>query len=167
MTKPEMHRSGNTLTYSLEIDAPKDMVWQLRTDTKLMPKYYKTGKISAVKVSVDMREGGKIELVLKDDEGNEHTSVGKFMEIKPYESSNYELETHILPGKKFDVKEYFEEVGHKTRYNMKFTFDQEEDLYRMMDVGWHLMIAEYMTTFGKIVGEVNKTSETPPEGPFV
>lgn len=167
MTKPEMHRSGKELTYSLEIEAPRNMVWQLRTDTKLMPKYYKTHNISAAKVNVDMKKGGKIELVLKDEDGTEHTSTGKFTEVKPNESSNYELETHVLPGKKFNVRENFEDLGQRTRYNMKITFDQEEDMYRMMDVGWHLLISEYMTTFGKIVDEVIETGKTPPEGPFV
>lgn len=156
MKKPEMIRAGKELAYSLIIDAPKELVWNTRINPDLVPKYFMTDKIATKSYTSDFRVGGEAKLIMTDQKGKERTNDILYLEIKPNRRARYELLTDFLPGKKLMAEESVEDYMDGTMYKVKLDFEEAEDLYRMMDVGWHLLFREYIARFGALVEEMNE-----------
>lgn len=161
LEKPEMTRKGKELNYELIIDAPRDFASKTKMDANLMPKYFKTDMLWMKSFSGKIEPGEEMRMVFEDRDGNEYTSRTKFTEITPNEMAKYELETGNMPGKKIMVKESFEDYKGKTKYTVRMTFEEEEDLYKLMDIGWHLAWTEYITRFGNLVSEMLKEEKVP------
>ncbi len=164
MKKPEMTRSGKTLNYRMRIEAPVEAVYEARTNLSLVPKYFHTDRVKTKSIDGDFRKGGKIKLVMEDLEGNRIESDSKFLEIEPKKRVKYEIETTHMPGKKFWIEEWGDDEKNRTVYNVRVSFNQEEDLYRMMDIGWHLSWIEYISRFGRFVEDMQHGEKVPTVG---
>lgn len=146
-----MTRTDKSLCYSLTINAPRDFVWKIRTNPEYLPLYFKTEELSTKSFTGDIKEGGKAKLVLEDKDGNEHITLIRFLEIDPPQSFKEELESSLNPGNKYFVRESFTGFLNKTKYLVSLMFDENEDLYKLMEAGWHLSYQEIMSHFANLV----------------
>ena len=117
-----------------------------------------TNKISTKVYVADFRVGGKAKLVMHDHNGKERTNEMVFREIKPNVRTRYDLKTDFLPGKTLAAEETFQDYMDMTMYKAKLSFPEQEDLCKMMEVGWHLLFREYVARFGAMVEEMKKES---------
>ncbi len=161
MKKAMMTRKGKELSYNLVIDAPVDLVYEIRTDPRLVHRYFRTEDLKTKSFQSDLRIGGRLKLVLVDSRGKERVSEGMFLEVVPKSMVRYELETSAIPGKMLIVDEWLTDKGEKTDYNVRISFEEESDLYSAMDTGWHLSWVEYVTRFGRLVEAVHNEQKVP------
>lgn len=159
MKHPEIERKGRAISFNLIIDAPRNFTGNMRSDPNLLPKYFRTDSVWTKSFKGEIRPGGNIELVFEDKDGNEYTSRTNFIEVVPNERVKYEIESSLLPGKKILTTESMEDYLGRTKYVVTMIFERDEDLYKMMDIGWHLRWSEYMARFGKLVSETLREEE--------
>ncbi len=164
--KTEMNRSENELRYSLVINAPMDLVYDIRSNPRMIPRYLRTKDTKTKSFNADVKVGGKLKLTVQDSRGATYVSNGTFVEVVPKERVKYELEIPVLYGRKISVEEWGEKISDtRTRYNVKISCDCNESLDRVMMTGWDEAWIEYINHFGKIVEAVHKERTVPDLGP--
>lgn len=161
-----MNRSDNELRYSLVIKAPRDLVYDIRTNPKMIPRYLRTDDTKTKSFDADVRVGGKLKLVVEDYRGATYVSSGTFVEVVPKERVRYELEIPVLYKRKIVIEEWTEKITeNKTRYNVKITCDCCQSLDKIMVTGWDEAWIEYIAQFGKLVEAVHRERSVPDLGP--
>lgn len=160
LVKPLITRMVKSLCYSLTIDAPLDFVWDIRANPEYLPLYFRTETLTNKSFTGDIKVGGKAKLVLEDEDGNEHITFIRFVEINPYDSFKEELESSLNPGNKFLVREYFKGFSNRTKYQLSLMFNENEDLYKLMESGWHLAYQEIMFRFEDLMADMLKKRDS-------
>lgn len=161
-----MIRSENELRYSLIIDAPGDLVYEIRTNPRMIPRYLRTDDTKTKSFNADLKVGGNVKLIVEDYRGATYVSNGTFVEIVPRERVKYELQIPALYKRKILIEEWVEKISEtRTKYNVKIRCDCGESLDRVMMTGWDEAWIEYIDRFGKLVEAVHRERSVPDIGP--
>jgi len=125
-----------------EFDAPVDLVWRAWTEPKLLDQWWAPKPWKANTKSMDFREGGKWLYYMQGPDGTRHYCKVEYNSIKPEKSfagfdgfCDEEGNTNTeMPG--MDWKVIFNQAGDSTRIEAEITFASEEDLNKIVEMGF-------------------------------
>lgn len=139
-TRQEATASGdNMVVMSRVLDAPREVVWDAVADSKKIAQWFAPEPMTIPRAVVEPFPGGEFTIVMADEEGNEFTSTGRFIEATEPERMVYSDDASTMPDSFLDmvndargeahgtpipngtVTITFEDVGGKTR----ITFAEE------------------------------------------
>ena len=138
MSKNNLVVERDKLAFSMSriFDAPRELVWKVCNDPKLLPEWWGPGYLTTVVEKMDLREGGEWRYIQKDAEGNVYAFNGVFKEIKAPERLVYTFEFEPMAGHISTDTLTFEELPEgKTLLTSWTTFDTLEDLEGMLQSG--------------------------------
>ena len=156
MAQSGMTRTDKSLCYSITINAPREYAWEIRINPEYLPLYFKTSELSMKSFTGDVKQEGKARLVLEDEDGNEHVTLIRYLEIDPPHTFKEEVESSLNPGNKYLVRESFTGFSDKTKYLVSLMFEDNEDLFKLMEMGWHLSFQEIMANFAALMEKMMK-----------
>lgn len=128
---------------SREFDAPPADVFRAWTDPKLWAQWFAPQPMTVPRVETDPRPGGRYTFVMRDEEGNDYTSTGEYLEVEEpwrivYRDSVQEMPASFLdmvnqargmePGTPIPdgiATVTFEDIGGKTRMTFSEEFDSK------------------------------------------
>ena len=92
--------------------APLDAVWRAWTDAEQIKQWWGPEHFTAPVVHIDFREGGKYLYAMRDPEGNDYWSTGKFVAIAPlsrivYTDSFADAEGNVIPAATYGMGENY------------------------------------------------------------
>ena len=112
MTTKTTHLSAEPgkqeIVITREFDAPRELVFKVLTDPKLVPQWWGPGRLSTHVDKMDVRPGGQWRFIHRDAEGNEYGFHGVYHEV-------------LAPERIIDTFEFegLPETGHVTLETMK------------------------------------------------
>jgi uncharacterized protein YndB with AHSA1/START domain len=135
-------RANKKIYVSREFDAPVELVWKAWTTKELLDEWWAPKPWKTNTISMDLRTGGRWLYYMEGPDGSRH-----------YCLVNYEA---LLPGKSFTGddafcdengninKEFpsmhwqvnFNAAGNKTKVDVEITFRAEEDLDKIVEMGF-------------------------------
>ena len=80
MSKRETFGEG-TVEIVRVFDAPRALVWQAWTDSKMMAQWFGPKHFTNPVCEVDARPGGKLHIVMRGPDGNDYPCAGVFREV--------------------------------------------------------------------------------------
>lgn len=134
-------------------DAPRDLVFKIYTDPKLIPQWWGPEKYLTVVEKMDFRAGGEWRFVQTDStDGSVFAFRGVFKEIKEPEYITWTFEFEPMPGHISTETVYFEEVEEgKTKITTVSSYKTIEDLEGMAQSGMEEGANEGWDRFEKIL----------------
>jgi uncharacterized protein YndB with AHSA1/START domain len=105
-------------------DAPRDLVYAVFHDPKLIPEWW--GETTTVDV-MDVEPGGTWRFVVAYPGGEETAFRGEFRELNPPELSVRTFEWEGMPGHILLESTVFEDLGDSTRVTTTMLFDTKEE----------------------------------------
>ena len=125
-----------------EFDAPVELVWKAWTESKILDQWWAPKPWKAKTKSMDFREGGTWFYSMVGPNGEESHCRADFKKIVP--NKNYSGDDAFCdengkilsdpPGMFWDVT--FNPSGSGTRVDVVITFKTEEDLKKIMEMGF-------------------------------
>lgn len=73
------------LTLNLTLDAPRDKVWRCWTEAELLMQWFAPKPWSTVSADIDLRPGGRMNVVMRSPTGEDVPTTGVYLEIVPPE----------------------------------------------------------------------------------
>ena len=142
MKETTITKDQKQLTIVRDFDAPVEQVWRAWTERSLLDLWWAPQPWKAATKSMDFREGGTWLYAMEGPGGEEHWSKADFETINPRkrytgrdafcdENGNVSGE---MPGMHWDVS--FASVGGGTRVTILITFASEEDLNKIVEMGF-------------------------------
>ena len=129
-------REQRALSMSRVFDAPRELVWKVYTDPRLVPQWWGPRRLTTVVDKMEVREGGAWRYIQTDAEGNEYAFNGMYTEVVPPERLSYTFEFEPMAGHISTDTLTFEALPDgKTRITARTTFTSLEDLEGMMQSG--------------------------------
>jgi uncharacterized protein YndB with AHSA1/START domain len=129
-------RETKSFSMSRIFNAPRDLVFKVYTDPKLVPQWWGPRYLTTTVEKLDVRVGGAWRFVQRDAEGNEFAFNGIFKVVKPPERLEYTFEFEPMAGHISTDALYFEELPDgRTRIAARTTFDSLDDLEGMLQTG--------------------------------
>ena len=145
-----------TATYVRVFDAPRDLVFQVYADPKLIPQWWGPAKYTTIVETLDFRPGGKWRFTQVGPDGDEHAFNGEFREINPPESVVYTFEYEGAPGHIMVETMTFEALGDKTRITAVDSFASLEDLQGMFQDGMEEGANESFDRFAELLKRIQR-----------
>lgn len=129
------------LVLSRLIDAPRERVYAAWTQPELLKQWFTPKPWTTVRVSSDLRVGGRTEVVMADEAGTEYPNPGQYLEIVPNEKlvfTDAYLGDWVPSAKPFMtvIITLADEAG-KTRYTATVLHWSEEDKKQHEAMGFH------------------------------
>lgn len=122
--------------------APVDVVWRAWTDADLLGKWWAPRPYRAVTKSMDFREGGRWLYYMLSPEGEKHWCLLDYSKISFQE---YYMGKDAFCDDKGNAnpdrpsmrwKNTFQDEGKNTRVRVEISFDKEEDIDKIIDMGF-------------------------------
>ena len=141
-TKISKDATNKKLIVTRAFDAPLDAVWKAWTDSKLLEQWWAPKPWKAKTKSMDFREGGSYVYSMVGPEGEEHFCRFDYKSITPGKSySGIDAFTdekgtinNEFPRMNWVCK--FNERVNETEVEVEITFDSEEDLNKIVEMGF-------------------------------
>lgn len=95
--------SENSVTVSRTFNAPREAVFRAWMDADLMAQWFAPEPLTVPHAEIDPQPGGRYSLTMRDQEGNEFTSVGVYREIVPAEKIVYSDSVSQMPQSWVDM----------------------------------------------------------------
>ena len=141
-TKIVKDPSGKKLVITRSFDASVEKVWQAWTESALLDKWWAPKPYRAETKIMDFSEGGLWLYAMVSPEGEKNWCRVDFTSIedgKSYSASTgfCDEEGNMMPD--FPMMYWFnrfESVGNKTNAIMELAFDSEEDLEKIVSMGF-------------------------------
>lgn len=131
-----VEREQLAFTMSRVFDAPRELVWKVCTDPKLVPQWWGSRDNETVVDKMDLRLGGAWRYVQTDGLGNVHAFNGVYTEIEPPVRLAYTFEYEPFAGHISTDTITFEALANgKTKLIARTTFNSIEDLEGMLQSG--------------------------------
>lgn len=158
-----VNREGLEVQITHVFDAPRDAVWRVFIDPKLIPQWWGPRNLTTIVDKMDVRVGGAWRYVQKDEQGNEYAFNGTYKEIKKPElisdTFNYEP---IGPGHELTETARFEEVGSgKTRVTTVSRYKTIADLEGMLQSGMEKGAGETYERLDELLEKVQGGTRMP------
>jgi uncharacterized protein YndB with AHSA1/START domain len=131
-----VEREKRSYTMSRVFNAPRERVWKVVTDPKLIPRWWGPRDHTTIVDKMQVRVGGVWRYIQKDPDGNEFAFHGKYKEVLAPERLTYTFEFELMPGHIATETETFEEQPDGRTMIISMTvFDTLEDLEGMLQAG--------------------------------
>jgi uncharacterized protein YndB with AHSA1/START domain len=132
-------------------DAPRALVWKVFTQPEHVMQWWGPKHFTAPYCKMDFRVGGKFHYCMRDENGKDYWTTGKYLEIVPIEKivatdsfSDAEgnivsAAEHGLPGNWPDelfVKLTFADEGNKTRFTLRHEGIPDGEMAEATSAGW-------------------------------
>lgn len=123
------------------IDAPRERVYAAWTQPELLKQWFTPKPWSTVRVSSDLRAGGRTEVIMADEAGKEYPNPGQYLEIVPNEKLVF-TDAYVgdwVPSAKPFMTAIITmaDEGGKTRYTATVLHWSEEDMKKHDAMGFH------------------------------
>jgi uncharacterized protein YndB with AHSA1/START domain len=147
-----INRDAKEILMERVFDAPRDLVWKLWTDPKMIPKWWGPRSHKTVVDKMDFRIGGEWRFIQTDENGNEFAFHGIYREILRQEriSETFNFEP-IGPGHELIEVVNFEDFNGKTKLISKAIYNSIEDLEGMVQSGMEAGMNETMDRFAELL----------------
>ena len=116
-------------------DAPRDRVFAVYTDPKLIPEWWGPRDTAAVVDRMDVRTGGDWRFVVRTSDGSETGFRGTYREVTPPERIVQTFEWEGMPGYVSVETAEFEDLGDRTKVTTTSIFHTTEERDGMLDSG--------------------------------
>jgi uncharacterized protein YndB with AHSA1/START domain len=131
-----VEREKRSYTMSRIFDAPRERVWNVLTNPKLIPHWWGPRDHPTIVDKMNVKVGGKWRFLQKDPEGNEFAFRGVYKEVTAPKQLAYTFEFELLPGHVATETETLEELPDgRTRITSTTVFETREDLEGMLQSG--------------------------------
>ena len=131
-----------TVTFTREIDAPPDVVFETMMDGDLLPQWWGPSYLTTTVVTHEPVTGGSWRYVQTDPEGNEYGFHGVYHEVTPGARAVQTFEFEGMPGHVTLDTLVFEDLGGRTRLHGQSSFQNLEDRDGMVASGMEGGMAE-------------------------
>jgi uncharacterized protein YndB with AHSA1/START domain len=129
-------RQARTIRMSRIFNAPRQVVWDVLTDPRLVPQWWGPRYLTTTVDKMDLRLGGVWRYIQRDPDGREYAFNGVYKEIFPPERLTYTFEFEPMAGHISTETQIFDELPDgKTRITNIVTFVTLEDLEGMLQSG--------------------------------
>ena len=150
--------SGTQTTVITQIfDAPRDLVWKIYTDPKLLSKWWGPKILETNIEQMEVKTGGSWRVVQKDTEGNEFAFHGVYHDVKPYNLTRT-MEWEGMPGHVLLETVKMEEINGKTKVTDINVFQSVEDRDGMVETGMKGGVNESYERFVMLLKEFKTKS---------
>ena len=134
---------SHAVTWTREIDAPRDVVFEIMTDGDAIPEWWGPGYLTTTVVTHEPRTGGSYEYRQTDPDGNSYGFRGVFHEIVPNERMVQTFEFDGMPGHvTLDALTLEDLDGGRTLVRGHSVFQSVEDRDGMVETGMERGMAE-------------------------
>ena len=134
--------ANNKMSVVREFDAPLEKVWKAWTEPKLLDQWWAPKPWKAVTQSMDFRADGNWRYYMQGPEGERHYCLVEYNKIVPNksfsgldafcdENGNINKEMPTM-----DWLVQFSPVGDRTRVDVVITFKSEEDMNKIVEMGF-------------------------------
>lgn len=149
-------QDDRTVTVSRVIDAPREAAFRAWTNPERWAHWYAPEPLTVPRAETDPRPGGRYTFVMRDEEGNDYTTVGTYQEVVEPERIVFTDSSAQMPSSFMDVLNQargmapgtpvedgvatvtFEDVGGKT----KMTFSEQFDSRATRDAWVQMQMVE-------------------------
>jgi uncharacterized protein YndB with AHSA1/START domain len=128
-------RGDREIVYTREFDAPRELVFKVLTDPKLIPNWWGPRQYTTIVDKMDVRPGGAWRFLNRTAEGEEFAFRGVFREIVPPSRLVQTFEWEGMPGHISVQTMVLEARGDKTFVTATSVFDTKEDRDGMWESG--------------------------------
>jgi uncharacterized protein YndB with AHSA1/START domain len=115
-------------------DAPRDIVWKIYTDPKLLPKWWDIAMLKTNVEKMEVKTGGSWRVIQHDTEGNNFVFHGVFHDVQQYHWIRT-MEWEGMPGAVMFETLKMEEIDGKTKVTNNTVFQSVEDRDGMLEKG--------------------------------
>ena len=116
-------------------EAPRERVFAIYTDPKLIPEWWGPRGTSAIVDQMDVRPGGSWRFVMRDSDGSETGFRGTYREVDAPERIVQTFEWEGMPGHVSVETATFEDLGDRTRVTTTSIFHTTEERDGMLGSG--------------------------------
>jgi uncharacterized protein YndB with AHSA1/START domain len=135
-------------------EAPRDQVFALYTDPKLIPEWWGPRDTTTTVDQMDVRPGGSWRFVIQEADGSESGFRGTFREIAPPERIVQTFEWEGMPGYVSVETATFEDLGGRTRLKAVTLFHTTEERDGMLASGMERGMNETFSRFDELLARV-------------
>lgn len=134
--------ANKKITVVKEFDAPIDQVWKAWTDRTILDQWWGPKPWKAETKSMDFREGGQWLYAMVGPQGERHWSFANYQKIVPKKSftgldgfcDENGKPNEEMPRMQWHVA--FDAKGDTTVVTINITFSSEEDLNKIIEMGF-------------------------------
>lgn len=152
-------QGDRTIVMSRIFDAPPREVFRAWTEPELWSQWFAPDPMTVPRAETDPRPGGRYTFVMRDEEGNDYETVGKFIEVVEPERIVYTDSSEAMPASFTDMINQmrgeapgtpipdgvatvtFDEIGGRT----KMTFSEQFDSRATRDAWVEMQMVEGLT----------------------
>jgi uncharacterized protein YndB with AHSA1/START domain len=116
-------------------DAPRDRVFAVYTDPKLIPEWWGPRDTTTAVDQMDVRTGGDWRFLVRTSDGNETSFRGTYREVTPPERIVQTFEWEGMPGYVSVETAEFEDLGDRTKVVTTSIFHTAEERDGMLNSG--------------------------------
>jgi uncharacterized protein YndB with AHSA1/START domain len=116
-------------------DAPRDRVFAVYTDPRLIPEWWGPRDTTTVVDEMDVRPGGSWRFVMRSADGSESGFRGVYREVTPPERIVQTFEWEGMPGHICVETATFEDLGDRTKVTTVSLFHTTEERDGMLGSG--------------------------------
>ena len=150
-----VHEEYRVVALSRVFDAPREVVYQVYTDPKLVPQWWGPRGLTTTVDRMDVRPGGTWRYVQRDENG-EYAFNGEYREVTPPERLVYTFEYEGMPGHIILETVLFEDLGERTRVTAIDNFESLEDLRGMVESGMEQGATESYDRFAELLQVIQR-----------
>jgi uncharacterized protein YndB with AHSA1/START domain len=148
--------SGKQMIVITQIfDAPRDLVWKIITDPKLLSKWWGPKVLRTEVEKMEVKTGGSWRVIQHDNEGNEFAFHGVYHDVRPYHVTRT-MEWEGMPGHVLLETVKMEENNGKTTVTNNTVFQSVEDRDGMIETGMKGGVDESYERFAELLKEFQK-----------
>lgn len=150
--------ANKKITVVREFDAPVERVWKAWTEKDLLDQWWAPKPWKAETKSMDFREGGVWLYAMVGPDGERHHAAISFHTIeknKSYTGEDYFTDengkkNNDLPGMRWHIT--FVAAGNGTKVTIEISFTSEEDLKKILEMGFEEGFLSAMGNLDQIFG---------------
>lgn len=117
---------GRTIHITREFDAPRALVFRAWTEPEHVGRWFGPDGFTTTTESMEVRAGGKWRYVMHGPDGTDYANLITYREIDPPARLAYDHGADENDPGQFGVTVDFEDLGGRTRLNMRMEFASAE-----------------------------------------
>src|SRR5688572_10279658 len=138
----KIDRENKKIKVIREFDAPPEKVWKAWTESELLDQWWAPRPWKAVTQSMKFQQGGQWRYYMQGPQGEKHYCLVNYNTIVPNKSfsgvdafcdENGNISSD-MPSMEWYVQ--FNEAGNSTRVHIEISFKSEEDLNKIIEMGF-------------------------------
>jgi uncharacterized protein YndB with AHSA1/START domain len=146
--------SDREIVFTRVFNAPRDLVFKVYTDPKLIPQWWGPRHLTTTVDKMDVRPGGLWRFVQHMPNGSDYASKGVYREIVPPERIVGTFEFEGRPGHVAVETATFEDHDGKTKLTLRVFFDTVEDRDLALKSGAEKGAAETQDRLSELLGRL-------------